>query len=582
VPTQIVTLSIAGANAQQQQVQVALDSSGTGTATFAYSGINSGTDTITAVMTADGQQLASNAAQVNWQQTNGSIQIGPVTAYMWNDSPTSGPSSTGTYSKFNSNDPASGSMPSGCSILSMSSGYAGNSTAGNSLFVINNRPSGSDEAPIEWAVLDGNGNVLSTPEVFPSVSQGFNMVFTGSLVVPAAGTYSMNVLSQDDVNIGIGGGATFTAATGASGQTITAMNGYGIAFAGLNSESNDSYHINRSASITFAAPGIYPIEVNWDYWYHSGRVMQITFNGANPTPVTLTSVPPQQTPTGKLIVTPGGGSTNLLLQGNTIQLTIQINGITLTSTPYLPLFEGNAGQVFISGGVNSTAPYYGLPVVPGSVTPSTPAAVAELFSVSADNTTLQGLLSLQASTLAGQPVIQLAYSGTAVPANVTSTEVSVQQTDMAWYNGANQDFDSFTPTSAGGGSSTAVQVNWLVNPVISGISGSLVANGQQQTLVVSLAKNLPPIQDNISVNFTISGGVTLNEVSINTNAQGFVTGWNLTVTPPVLYTATTITIGVTGNAPLTYLSGIAFQIAQTVQYFNGGVSFPVALAASTD
>src|SRR5271157_655 len=80
IVTETIRVVVAGANPQTKTFSVPVDTStgaGVNPLTIPLTGVNAGTDTITAFM--DSHALSSNAATLQWQATNSPIAVGPVT-----------------------------------------------------------------------------------------------------------------------------------------------------------------------------------------------------------------------------------------------------------------------------------------------------------------------------------------------------------------------------------------------------------------------------------------------------------------------------------------------------------------------
>ena len=324
-----ITVTISGVNPQTKVVSVPVDTTtGSGSVTVTYTGVNGGSDSLVATGNIAGINYTSPAALVNWQTSNGQLQIGPVTAYMWNDSNHS--ASIQAYPKFNINDPQVGNLgipnyttasssPSGLAVLSTSYGYVGSASGNSLMFDIGGA---GDPTDTMWETLGPTGAYLGTTDPFPGTRQNWNMVLLTNLLVPTAGVHTFNVLNKNCVNIGIGGrfgGTPFLSPITSpyGGQTLSAYSGYPLV--GAAPGNNVPYpQPTTTMSANYPAAGVYPIEVNWDFWYHSGgRSMQITGDsGALITPVSsIISVPAASTPTGNLIITPAGGRPTLGLRG---------------------------------------------------------------------------------------------------------------------------------------------------------------------------------------------------------------------------------------------------------------------------
>ncbi|MGI4815973.1 MAG: hypothetical protein ACRYGG_21925, partial [Janthinobacterium lividum] len=207
--------------------------------------------------------------------------LGQVTAYYWGDSPHTGP--VAAYIWKNASDTA-GSGP------IRGTGDAAGSTTGNSLRFDDG---GSTQAsPVTWDVLDGTGTVVGTNTLFqPALeSQGyqdFNACIIGNLYVPAAGAYTFTMAAKDNVMWGIGNNATWPnsgSIKGALGQTMTVVSKCPLLPSPAISGSSNA-GTNVSVVVTFPGPGIYPIELDWDYWYHNGRTLSVQCNGVNIAPL---------------------------------------------------------------------------------------------------------------------------------------------------------------------------------------------------------------------------------------------------------------------------------------------------------
>jgi hypothetical protein len=237
--------------------------------------------------------------------------IGEMTAYYWGDSPTSGP--VGSYIWKNPDD-SSGSGP----IRSTSDAVG--TTSGNSFIFdatfsagIPGLPGvGNQTLPMEWTTLNpesvatGTNPVFAAPitTTYPTQTSfsNFNFCLTGNIYFPAAGQYSMVLTNHDDVIWGIGGGVTLVSASTSGsgeggvatlsnyGQTITIVGGYPLLPREKYTSGEDGDYAQTTVVISVPAAGIYPIELDSDYWYHAGRILLLM---ASPTPMASpTIIPP--------------------------------------------------------------------------------------------------------------------------------------------------------------------------------------------------------------------------------------------------------------------------------------------------
>jgi hypothetical protein len=121
----------------------------------------------------------------------------------------------------------------------------------------------------------------------------FNCAIEATLFIPVAGTYTLSLLSKDEALWGIGGRANGTASwpppsggdtLSVMGQHVTALNGYPL-IPRLVTLDGGGQTDTASIPVTFSAAGNYPLEIDWDYWHHSGRTLKIQVNGQDIPPI---------------------------------------------------------------------------------------------------------------------------------------------------------------------------------------------------------------------------------------------------------------------------------------------------------
>lgn len=208
--------------------------------------------------------------------------VGLVTASVWGDSPQTGP--VAGYIWRNPNDGGTG--------ISRTIGTA-QATASNNSLIFDSTPE-DGTVPVLWSTLNSVGSVVGSIDLFsPALEsagyQDFNACITGSLFVPTGGTYAISLQYKDQIMFGMGGGATSTggAVYGFSGQAITVADGLPLLFVSTIDGTGSNH--TTSINVTFPAMGIYPFEIDWDYWYHTGRTLQVKMA---PTPGTAVAVLP--------------------------------------------------------------------------------------------------------------------------------------------------------------------------------------------------------------------------------------------------------------------------------------------------
>jgi hypothetical protein len=209
--------------------------------------------------------------------------VGLINAAIWGDSPHSGPVSV--YIWKNPNDGGTGT--------SRTTGTAQAASSNNSLIFDSTPEDGT--VPVQWSTLNSSGSTIGSVPLFdPALEsdgyQDFNACITGSLWVPQGGTYSIQIQNKDQIMFGVGGGATSTGGLvyGAAGQSITVVDGLPLLF--VSTPNGEGGAVTNTISVTFPAAGIYPFEIDWDYWYHSGRSLIVEMA---PTPgAGVATIPP--------------------------------------------------------------------------------------------------------------------------------------------------------------------------------------------------------------------------------------------------------------------------------------------------
>lgn len=158
------------------------------------------------------------------------------------------------------------------------------------------------------AAIVGGPTDLFQPPLESEGYSDFNFVLTGTLYVPSAGNYTFYWQSKDECLLGIGNAGVGIAnwagpssypgsQLSSSGQTVTAINGYPllpktISYNG-GQYNNGGHHVGGSVAagysgvvVNFSQPGNYPFEIDYDYWYHSGRILHMEVTGPNQAPAT--------------------------------------------------------------------------------------------------------------------------------------------------------------------------------------------------------------------------------------------------------------------------------------------------------
>jgi hypothetical protein len=200
--------------------------------------------------------------------------VGDVTAYAWGDSPTSG--EVATYIWNNPSDPYASAHP-----RTVTDAVATNT---NSSLIFDDPTGGNENTPMQWTTLDDTGTIIGYKSVFAAPLTGsptnnfanFNMCVVGTLYFPAAGTYQFQIQSKDNVMWGIGGAATWSGKgtlRGPNNQSMTVVSKCALLPSPpISGEGNPTI---QNVYVTVAAAGDYPIELDYDYWYHANRSLVV-------------------------------------------------------------------------------------------------------------------------------------------------------------------------------------------------------------------------------------------------------------------------------------------------------------------
>ncbi len=129
------------------------------------------------------------------------------------------------------------------------------------------------------ATIQQGSKALFQPALESEGYQDFNFAAEATLYVPFPGAYTLTLNSKDETIWGIGanssGQPTWAAPTGgqqlsSSGQTLTAKNGYPLMPKTITLDGGGQTNA-ATVVVTFPAAGNYPLEVDYDYWFHSQR-----------------------------------------------------------------------------------------------------------------------------------------------------------------------------------------------------------------------------------------------------------------------------------------------------------------------
>ena len=275
-----VQIAVSGAN--PLNTTVVTDSNGN--ATFTYSGLNVGTDQVTATAsTCAFSTFTSNTVPVTWVSPPPKMTSSPSTGQfftadgsgVFNTLATAQPLFTQTFPNIDFN-PAPGAVPNNTSSVT-------NLTR-----------------PFTDVVTDANGNFAGVlPAQGNNYQAGvgtlysFSAVFTGSFNVPAAGPVTFTFTSDDAFVFGVGNGTTATSGPQTNTPVSTTFLGLPV-MGGVNQRSAPAA---SAITVNFPAPGVYPYEVDYAKGGDKNLTLTMLAGGAPiPPSALLTLNPPQGSP----------------------------------------------------------------------------------------------------------------------------------------------------------------------------------------------------------------------------------------------------------------------------------------------
>lgn len=255
------------------EFQIGIDSNDAGFATNSGSFSVSGTVTVSSVSTKPST-------------------LGNVTAYVWGDSPHSGPVASYIWK-----NPADGGSGTARSI-----GSAPVTTTNNSWQIDTTPAADNPTAVPQWDQLTTSGSVSGEIALFATAfaasaphTTNFNACIVGTIFFPSGGTHTLTLVYKDQIMLGIGGGVTATYNSGVAaasyspagplGQTISVANGLPLVFVSNPNGGGAQQTTTLDISIP-AGGGSFQFEIDWDFWYHAGRSLVMTIDGAVIPPIT--------------------------------------------------------------------------------------------------------------------------------------------------------------------------------------------------------------------------------------------------------------------------------------------------------
>ena len=213
--------------------------------------------------------------------------LGNVQAYVWGTPPPAGGGSphSGPVASYIWKNP--GDTGSGIS-RSITNPVPDNSPISNS-WIFDSTPE-DGTVPVNWSQLNPDGTTASTIPLFsPALEtegyQDFNVCIVGQLFIPAAGTHTFTFQYKDQIMVGMSGFATVAGGPvfGGFGQTKSVVKNLPLVFVSVP-DGGGSHH-TTTITVAFSEAGVCDIEIDWDYWQHTGRSLIMTIDGVVVPPI---------------------------------------------------------------------------------------------------------------------------------------------------------------------------------------------------------------------------------------------------------------------------------------------------------
>lgn len=215
--------------------------------------------------------------------------IGMVQAYVWGTPPPAGGGSphSGPVANYLWKNPSDGGTGTPRSITSP----VPDASPTNNSWQLDSSPE-DGTVPMLWDMLDSTGAVvgqipLFQPQLESAGYQDFNACFVGNIFIPSGGTYTFTLENKDQILFGIGGNATVPGGPVTSplyAQTKTVVSGLPLLL--VTTPNGSGGTVTTNLAVTFPAAGVYPVEIDYDYWFHSGRKLVMLINGGVIPPIT--------------------------------------------------------------------------------------------------------------------------------------------------------------------------------------------------------------------------------------------------------------------------------------------------------
>ena len=307
LPGVTVTLAVTGANART----ITAVTNTNGVASLSYTGATRGADAIQA----SANSVASNSLSALWVSPSTSFSTTPVTGEFF--TATSCPSGCEAFTTPKTQVPAFLQT-----FPDLMFNPAGTTSTTRSFADLILGPTGASTGSI---LAQGNGHVAGAGDML-----GFSAVFTGSFVVAQAGSYTINVASQDGFLFGVGNGAARVSGVNVNppASGVTAFSQYPV----MAANNGPSTGAATPIAVSFPAAGAYPYEFD----YKSGTGGPLSFTVTTTQGAGSVGVPPLES----LVLT---SSTASPITGQPASFTVKATDETGAPIASLPVTVNVAG-----------------------------------------------------------------------------------------------------------------------------------------------------------------------------------------------------------------------------------------------
>lgn len=131
--------------------------------------------------------------------------------------------------------------------------------------------------PLEWAILDVNGNITGYKQPWSGATEVYDMAVVCSLFFPAPGTYTITINHDDGMFFAIQGATLLSGPVSDPYNHIqTAINGYKFANGGIRGNNTSGNH-GDTFVISVPASGVYAMEIDFSQWTSNQQL--VVFSG---------------------------------------------------------------------------------------------------------------------------------------------------------------------------------------------------------------------------------------------------------------------------------------------------------------